>query len=524
MTLRPGHLARLQYLERLRYLAHSIPGAEIARKSGATQSAVARYMKGASMPLEFGIGLVAGLGVNPEWLLTGQGPVLLSDVRPATASAAAEMLDLIGSLRDVESVGFDIQPGESMMAFGGRTHEAMREHAKIKANLDRRVLPVFSRLLDALGNAAMARNTTAAASLNRLLEQLSHLCGSQQLLNRFGMMKAKNALHTQRMDVALTHLRALVRQAMLDAHDVSAEQALHVYAYVTTLGLSGQIAEARRMSLVFIDFLDGNGACSLERGKLMIECGWYETELGNIAAGLPLALDGYDLTVDHPTETCRDVLMNILLFSGRLSIIEAMAADGELFKTCDLRLRFNTSSTMLSHCARLEDPDALRRGLDIYFRAKEFPSDWVFPFALVHARALLACMERPRNKALNDYLATEFIARDMHDTASLRCFAFRVVATQLARYTRAKDRALTFLVEADAVLRAKPANICEPLIYRAIHYRNALELIDADAADEMCELRQRAANWYRDHCDGGYWIFADIADRFGFFRGEAKRG
>src|SRR5688572_16167527 len=69
---------------RLRELCKRWPQAEIARRTGASSNNVSRYMRGVRIPLDFGVALVRGLGINPAWLMMGEGTPLLSDVSGAT--------------------------------------------------------------------------------------------------------------------------------------------------------------------------------------------------------------------------------------------------------------------------------------------------------------------------------------------------------------------------------------------------------------------------------------------------------
>ena len=69
--------------ERLRQLVKTRSQSDLARKTNTLVSTVNRYLKSTKIPGEFCTAVINGLGVNPAWLMTGEGTPFLADVSAA---------------------------------------------------------------------------------------------------------------------------------------------------------------------------------------------------------------------------------------------------------------------------------------------------------------------------------------------------------------------------------------------------------------------------------------------------------
>src|SRR5262245_48664134 len=86
---------------RLRELAEKTKQAEIAAKTGVNAANVSRYLKDNRIPASFCSALVRGMGVNPAWLMVGEGSAMLSDVTDGTGRMAGNVLQLVEAMNSV---------------------------------------------------------------------------------------------------------------------------------------------------------------------------------------------------------------------------------------------------------------------------------------------------------------------------------------------------------------------------------------------------------------------------------------
>ena len=88
--------------ERLRQLVKTRSQSDLARKTNTLVSTVNRYLKATKIPGEFCAAVINGLGVNPAWLMTGEGTPFLADVS-AKANAGRNLF------REAADLGYLVQ-------------------------------------------------------------------------------------------------------------------------------------------------------------------------------------------------------------------------------------------------------------------------------------------------------------------------------------------------------------------------------------------------------------------------------
>lgn len=115
--------------ERLRVAAGERTYREIGSLTGINQESVRRYMQGQAPSVEFLAGLCTALGLNGDWLLTGQGPMLQSEIRDhalrgaGTPDLLRAMSDTVSSLIDrVDRLERFIQTAEARLRVAGLTN------------------------------------------------------------------------------------------------------------------------------------------------------------------------------------------------------------------------------------------------------------------------------------------------------------------------------------------------------------------------------------------------------------------
>ncbi len=88
--------------ERLKIAAGERTYRELGSLTGIHAESVRRYMQGQSPSVEFLTGLCASLGINGDWLLTGEGPMQQSEIRDHALRKAGTP-DLLRAMSDTVS-------------------------------------------------------------------------------------------------------------------------------------------------------------------------------------------------------------------------------------------------------------------------------------------------------------------------------------------------------------------------------------------------------------------------------------
>ncbi|MBZ0170913.1 MAG: hypothetical protein K8E66_00895 [Phycisphaerales bacterium] len=88
--------------ERLKVAAGECTYRQLGKMTGTHSESVRRYMQGQPPSVEFLTGLCATIGINDDWLLTGQGPMQQSEIRDHALRDAGTP-DLLRAMSDTVS-------------------------------------------------------------------------------------------------------------------------------------------------------------------------------------------------------------------------------------------------------------------------------------------------------------------------------------------------------------------------------------------------------------------------------------
>ncbi|MCA8946964.1 MAG: helix-turn-helix transcriptional regulator, partial [Planctomycetes bacterium] len=138
---------------RLATLAEDRSLSDIARRTGTSVANVSRYISGTRIPGEFCAALVRGLGVNPSWLLTGEGSPFLSDVTEGTAQMAGDVLELVEAMNAVTHMRLGALTGKHHLKVLRELNDALLRYEELRARLNAHSAPIFKQLVDDLGAA-----------------------------------------------------------------------------------------------------------------------------------------------------------------------------------------------------------------------------------------------------------------------------------------------------------------------------------------------------------------------------------
>ncbi|MCB9935970.1 MAG: helix-turn-helix transcriptional regulator [Planctomycetes bacterium] len=325
--------------------------AEIARKTEFSNNNVSRYIGGTRMPLEFGSALVDALGVNPAWLLTGQGTPYLSDVSAGTAVMAGDMLELVNAMAAVSQMRLGSLVGKHHLTVLRELSQALSRHEELRQKLNRHSEGIFRDLLEQAQAALDRRDADKAEELGKAAEQVGRLCANEDLQARLHAVLASTDYAAGKIASGLQHQRAAFLNAMLKnrGRDESVQKNAHNYAKL--LIREHQLKEANRIAKAALALADGDSP------HIEAVLAWMDLEFGEIGRAMSamarLIPQLEQVYVDHNLGTN---YLRAQVLAGALPLRDAVgvgaSTPGKWVRLLELAILFE-DAPMLERCLAL---------------------------------------------------------------------------------------------------------------------------------------------------------------------------
>lgn len=206
--------------ERLQLLVKSRSQSELARLTGTSVANVNRYLGGRRVPAEFCSALVRKLGVNPAWLLTGDGSPFVADITAGTQKMAGDVLELVEAMNSVDQVRLGALTGKHHTRVLRELNDALKRHESLRQRLNRHSADIFRVVLKDLENALWKRNREVATDLLTAAEQVERLCDEPALSRQFMRLRGHYEFQFGSYDEALHYQRRLVRERVAEGRMV----------------------------------------------------------------------------------------------------------------------------------------------------------------------------------------------------------------------------------------------------------------------------------------------------------------
>ena len=452
---------------RLQVLAQGRSQSELARLTGTSVANVNRYLRGRRVPAEFCAALVRGLGVNPAWLLTGDGAPFVADVATGTAKMAGDVLELVEAMNAVSQVRLGALAGKHHMRVLRELNDALLRHEDLRQRLNKQSAPIFLRLLDDLEKVLSGYNVERATDLLKACEQVERLCDEPALSGRLTRLQAHFASITQNPTRAAVFLQKIMRDRVVEAGLAEPADCEPFLRLAVTLSELGRNGEALRVCDAFKG-LAGEEIAGWElyhqleflRGSLL-------AEMGSLYPGLALMQQHLSGTTGKRGEVSRRVQMRAQLYAGLMTLDEALHYGPDIP---------GKAIYLLEIAAWQQQPDQLKRVMD---------------FARLHMSLMLRRDDGVRfaeatelslggGAGLDQYLKA--VGDFANDPAHQPIHHIR--ACTLALLEKDRRTALKLFRQVEAAFKDSRAEAQARVYFRALHYRNARRLgLEKDRAD-----------------------------------------
>ncbi|MHC4840728.1 MAG: helix-turn-helix domain-containing protein [Planctomycetota bacterium] len=297
--------------ERLTTLAEKHTQSELARKTRTPVSNVNRYLKGAKVPAEFCAALVREFGVNPAWLLMGEGMTYLSDVSSNNADMAGDLLEVVAAMNSVAHLRLGSLTGRHHMKMLRELNDAFRTYEDLKQRLNKHSLPILEQLHRDTRKAIDRQDFNTAEEIQRACDQVVQFCADPEWLRAVKANRSRIEFAVGKPEIALNMAREVFALTLTQSDEVSNNAMIQAHNFVATLCQNYRFNEARRVIAAALaisgDRASGMDAyhelCTLS-GIIEVESGDARKGIGDVMTNFPLTSAGYQAGGHGPVHRC----------------------------------------------------------------------------------------------------------------------------------------------------------------------------------------------------------------------------
>lgn len=350
-----------QLRTRLKALTQETSRSEIARRTGTSLMNVSRYMAGTRVPAAFCISLCREFGVNPAWLLTGQGPMRVADVAQDQSRTAEDLLKLVEALGAVSRMRLGSIAGDRGLKMMRELDDALGAHERLRGKLNQRTSELLGRVITELEAALQKMDLPRAGALLSSATQLARLTDDQELTARLLAAQAHHAYLARRLEQALVFMRKRFGLAMAHGGLNTAEGLEMGLRLALTLQDMGHGEESRRTLEAVMALADDQARSMPVWSVIACAHAIHLVSTGRLADGLAA------LTRHLPGCDARRIgnaqagLMRAQVLAGVLSLEDALGATalpGPKWLHLSMLAAAAENGPVLNKCARfLEGPE-----------------------------------------------------------------------------------------------------------------------------------------------------------------------
>jgi hypothetical protein len=476
--------------ERFAFLCNERSQAEVARRTGASANNVSRYARGTRIPLEFGSSLVESLGVNPAWLLVGEGQPFLGDAPAHGDVTASSLLEMVQAMSAITRLRLGALAGKGHARVLRELNDALVRFESLRAELNRHSRPVLQRMIADYRAQVTRRNLSRAADLERAVEQVSRLCFDDELQLEFETARAELERARHNFERAADIQRAVFLRRLARADDIAPANCLEAQNLAGALWQLGRVHDARGQCIATMALAEHAGDEWPEYAMLQATCAMAEIDLQMLDSALR-RLDSAlpRMAPSHRRLAGEGFLLRARLLAGTADPRQALLGEHSR----------GQATALLRHAAWLNDPKFLRQCVRTLIGRGEGQIPGTDPDVRHYIELDAALSRRDRGALARMENFADQLSRDRSLGPRVRFSTFATLA-QLARVCGNMRASRRHADEAEAALKAMAPRHTPGIEALAQHRRNQLKLETEPAARE-------AADWFTQMAGKGFAAF-----------------
>jgi len=454
--------------QRLRLLAARFPQAEIARRTSTSPANVHRYLRLGKVPVSFCAALVQAFQVNPAWLLTGQGGMLLSDVRAPVQQLGGDMLELVetmGAVTRMRLGEITSRPDQQTLR---SLSDSLDSLERMRQTLNTRAGPLLQGTLTELRRSFGGMQMDRAGTLIETARKLARLTVDDGLLEQLDAAESSYHYLTARVEAALEFERRVFARRTRAGVIRSGPELNSTLQFTMLLRETGRLLEGRRVCRAVLALAEESSQDPTYKVMQLLEAN-LSIELGDLADGLATTVRVFP-TLTQDNFGVGPLYTRAMLLSGNQSFHDAMQIG---------TMNGGKARMLMRHAATRENAAELQVALQTL--VGPLPQRVPEPeYDTQLAALILACLQG-KKRGVSDYDA---ILRD-HPPASHSPALKRVMVAihrgQVARLGGDKRGLRNAAAETEQALVAAPQELFVKLDWKATRLLNLRAVKDSAA-------------------------------------------
>ncbi|MCK6440176.1 MAG: hypothetical protein L6Q71_08255, partial [Planctomycetes bacterium] len=387
-------------------------------------------------------------------------------------------------------------------------NEALNRYEELRAKLNKHSRPVFRMLVDQLIAIQEERNPDKARPLLEACRQVARLCDDPVLERDYIYHRSHYAYLAGNARESTRLLRRLVSQILIEGERLGDELdhagCLWAQNLAASLRLQLQIPEASQIAEASLLFVPAAVRKTPGYHALLMQAALGDIELGRLRRArerltrlLPDIAEGnYRAFMALPFLALANAL------SGSAGFEEAkVSCAHDATHILALIAMWNENGAQLDETVTLGG----------HYRGPATP---VFAHTALFVSAVTRARRGERLTTLLGTVDDSLAKFAGHESLEeYRTYVAPVVKTQCALLAGDHKRAMTLFLQANDALRAAPRGISLPVVYAALHHRNAIRLSAGPAGTSgsrrkaLKHAREQALKFFRRHIKAGYAVF-----------------
>ncbi len=475
--------------------------ANVARRTGTPRASLSRYLKDRKIPADFCVRLVKRLGVNPGWLLSGEGAAYSAQMTASARTAALGILELTEALSATlraQTAALATAPSARVLReLSARIDEVER----LETRLVDVVRPVFDRLLIELDEAYYGGREAQATALLESLKQAARLARDAAMEDRLDEALAFRENQRGNFAGAMEIRSRCFHRSLLRRGGRPEDWCEQDSNYLGNLYHCFRLEEARRAARLLLA-LHAGSSDSPEHSLIRYHAGYLDFELGRARRGWRLMAEAHPRAPAAQRQFLQGSYFQSQLLTGLFAMDDAVALALGLWQGFVQPARSGMARSLARSALWIESLPALESVTRHFERDLDGSEDRGFRLLALQVRAVTALLSgAPLGDEacdLDEPLLQESLACSEH---RLR-FPALLFAAQRARLA-GDPRATDFVRECAELLAAMAPEYIPWLALRVLHARNVLGL---EAGDEswLGPARVGARSFLAQHRARGY--------------------
>lgn len=489
--------------QRLQQVCDRHSQAEVARVCATSRANISRYLSGNRIPAAVCASVVKGLGVNPAWLLSGEGAPYLADIHAGHGQMAADLLEVVEAMNAVAKMRLGALAGKQHLKALRELDDALRRYEQLRDKLNVHSRPILANLLDDWDKSFQVQRADRSRQIRRAADQVARLCDDDELELRLMQTRAMDDMLHHDTESALANQRRAALGAIVNHGGWNNHALLAVQRAIYLLEGIGRLEESValcRAIQVLAQFYGGEPSLV---ARLEAHIGDVLCETGRITEGLPLLQHAISTIQDSSRVTWQALWAYAQYMAGTVEFdqISVMPEKPDNQMPGEILLRISCWTENPSHVQRAQQIYDVLRG--------EATNDPVSE-SLV-GRWIVRLTDDRSESGLREALQQldgeiEQVKQYPHKVVPLLAHK-----TQLAHIAGDRDAALELLDVAHTAYQALLPGVRPYLIGPAIIQRQVLRLHAGSGHARHRRMYEQARQWFVECFNKGYGRFRELA-------------